>query len=238
LEQLLQGKGYAVIVVFSGEEALWQLDNSSYAAVISAIALPGISGLELVETIRAHQLRLPAVILSTEDSDAVRQQVMAVGATELWRKPLSAVALSGSVDRLLQGESKHAPLRPDDQDAIEIDPPVSRPVRRVKNVLLFLFAPLFALGYVLVFPLIGLGMLGWLASKNKEPGAEEVEVPSTTYPTEVGVLGTVVKMLGVVVFGIVFAVVGPLLGIGLVLWFAFHAWGRVGARVIGSGQAR
>ena len=48
LEQVMPAKGYALVVVSSGEEALWQLDNGSYAALVSAIALPGISGLELV----------------------------------------------------------------------------------------------------------------------------------------------------------------------------------------------
>jgi len=238
LEQLMPSKGYAVVVVSSGEEALWQLANSNYAAVISAINLPGISGLELVEAIRAHKLRLPVAILSADDAGDIGRRVTAAGATELWGKHLSVEQLSAAADRLLQSESKYSPVQRDELADIETDPPVSRPIRRVKNVLLFLFAPFFALGYVLAFPFIGLGMLGWWASRHKEPEAEEGEVPSAPHPTKVSILGTMGKMLGVVLFGIVFAVVGPLLGVGLVLWFGFHAWGRVGARAIGSDQAR
>jgi uncharacterized membrane protein YidH (DUF202 family) len=37
--------------------------------------------------------------------------------------------------------------------------------KRAKNVALFLIAPFVGLAYLLAFPLIGLGMLAWMAAK-------------------------------------------------------------------------
>ena len=39
-------------------------------------------------------------------------------------------------------------------------------------------------------------------------------------------------LLGAVVVGIAYGIAGPILGIAIVIWFAFDAWGKLGAKAI------
>lgn len=234
-EETLPAKGYAVVAVATGEDALWQLDNGSFAAVFTDIALRGMSGVELAEEIRTHQLKLPVIVVSAEA--AARERAAAAGVAEFLPQPLAPAQLVEAAGRLLSAE---AGLHPVSADAIEREAAraVSRPIRRVKNILLFLLAPVFALGYVLAFPVVGLGMLGWWAVRAKEQESEGEAAAQPAGLATASIFGTLGMMLAVVVFGVLFAVVGPLLGVGLVLWFSFHAWGRVGARAIGGDEKR
>jgi hypothetical protein len=39
-------------------------------------------------------------------------------------------------------------------------------------------------------------------------------------------------MLAVVISGVAYAVFAPILGIGLILWASFQAWGKLGAKAL------
>ena len=47
-----------------------------------------------------------------------------------------------------------------------------------------------------------------------------------------GLLKTVGMMFAVVISGIAYAVFAPILGIAFILWAAFQAWGKLGARAM------
>ena len=51
-------------------------------------------------------------------------------------------------------------------------------------------------------------------------------------PDRLKVPKTIAMAFVATVIGIAFAVVAPLLGIGVVLWLCFQAWGKLGAKVI------
>jgi CheY-like chemotaxis protein len=58
-DRVLSGKGYAVITASNGEEALRKLKDESYDVVFADIKMPGMSGLEVAERIKASQPWLP-----------------------------------------------------------------------------------------------------------------------------------------------------------------------------------
>ena len=68
-EKALSGKGYTVIAAASGEDALWQLGNGKYDAVVTNMTLRGMSGLEVAEEIHAGQPNLPVVIITSHGSE-------------------------------------------------------------------------------------------------------------------------------------------------------------------------
>jgi hypothetical protein len=107
---------------------------------------------------------------------------------------------------------------------------------RVRNMLLFIFAPFIALGYIITFPLVGLGALIWFAAKAIQGGREAklrpAEARVVAAPSAQGLLKTGGMLIASIAIGICYGVVGPVFGILLVLYFAFEAWGRLGAKAL------
>lgn len=160
-ERVLSGKGYAVITARDGEEALRKLDAEAYDVVFTDIRMPGMSGLEVAERVKANQPWLPVVIVTgygTEDNEA---RAEAAGVAEFLRKPLSPEAIEGSAEKVLHERIEHAATE-------ETAPPAAAPGgfgRALKNVALFFAAPFIGLAYLITFPLVALGMLAWSGAK-------------------------------------------------------------------------
>jgi len=94
-------------------------------------------------------------------------------------------------------------------------------------------APFVGLFYILIFPVVGLGMLASLfLSGEKQRPEEEAEPLQPAVPYALKVPKTIAMMFVASVIGIAFAVIAPLLGIGVVLWLCIQAWGKLGAKVI------
>ena len=232
-EKALSGKGYAVSTAASGEEALWQLNNDEYDAVISRLALRGISGLEVAEEIHASRPWLPVVIIAGRGTEAAQARSGAVGLAEFLHEPLLPGQLAETTDRALQSANSTRAPRPR-TSAAEVAPrqAMIRFSLRLRDIVLFLLAPFIGLVYLLTLPIIGLGALAWFAFKSREPASEKAEVPHPEAMAGPGILKTLGMMFAVVVSGIAYAVFAPILGIAFILWAAFQAWGKLGARAM------
>jgi len=232
-EKVLAGKGYAVVTASSGEEALWQLSIGKCDAVFTNMTLRGMSGLEVAEEIHASQPWLPVVIITSYGSDDAQSRAAAVGVTTFLPQPVSSGQLAETAERVLQAAQSVSALRPQTA-AAEARPPQAMIgfALRLRDVVLFLLAPFIGLAYLFAFPIVGLGTLAWLAFKAKEPVTEEAEPLHPAASAGPGVLKTIAMMLAVVISGVVYAVVGPILGIGLILWASFEAWGKLGAKAL------
>lgn len=230
LEQTLGAAGHAVITAATGEEALWKLDNEGCDALYAAIALRGMSGLELAGEARARRQKLPIVMLGDAKAGAADGQAMAAGAHEVLRAPWSSEAVLAAAGRVLP---RAAPEAAAQVEAVEVQtaPTMSEPIMRLKNIILFLLAPFVGLVYLLSFPIVGMGMLIWTSLAWKKRKSEEsghVEAPPTTR----GMLASLAMVPGALLLGVAFAIIGPLLGIGVLLWFGFQVWGRIGAKAL------
>ncbi|MFY9314830.1 MAG: response regulator, partial [Burkholderiales bacterium] len=69
-EEALAGKGIDLVVVPSGEEALWLLDREASDAIFTAAALGGMSGPEGAEEARAGRRDLPVFVLGGGEAGA------------------------------------------------------------------------------------------------------------------------------------------------------------------------
>ncbi len=233
-EQILTGKGYAVITASSGEDALWELDNDTYDAIFTEIMMRGMSGLDVSEAIHASQPGLPVVIITGHGSEAAQERAAAAGVAEFLHKPLSPEQLADTAGRVLQATESLVALQPQ-TPVVEVAPAQAstKPaVLRLRNVVLFLLAPFIGLFYILAFPVIGLGMLASLALNMETQEPEEAEPLHPAAPAKLRVLKTVAMMLVATVIGIAYAVVIPILGIGVLLWLCLQAWGKLGAKVM------
>jgi CheY-like chemotaxis protein len=166
-DRVLKSKGYAVITASNGEEALNKLHAEQYDVVFTDIKMPGMSGLEVAERVKASQPWLPVVIVTGYGTDANEARAKAAGAAGFLRKPLSPEMIEGSArDALLEKGAVAAPAA--EMPAL-LAPPhdiAPRPaVTFIKNVALFLGSPFVALAYIIAFPFIGLGMLAWFGGR-------------------------------------------------------------------------
>ena len=231
--QVLTGKGYVVETAASGEDALWVLADGGYDLVFTELAMRGMSGLDVAEELHASQPRLPVVIVTASGAEAVQKRAMAAGVTEFLHKPVAPEQLAEVAGRVLQGVEPAATSQSQAVAGAASAQAAAKPVLLLKNVVLFLMAPFVGLFYILIFPVVGLGMLASLlfgAQKQEPEGETESLQPAE--PSGLKVPKTIVMMFVATAIGIAFAVVAPLLGIGVVLWLCFQAWGKLGAKVI------
>jgi DNA-binding NtrC family response regulator len=169
-DRVLANKGYAVISAANGEEALSKLKNEHYDLVFTDIKMPGISGLEVAEQVKASQPWLPVVIVTGYGSDAYEARAAAAGVSEFLRKPLSPEMIEASAAHALGQRAKEAmpvvQAQPQVEPA-EIEQVVEAPAQSnvVKNIALFLAAPFIGLAYIVAMPFVGLGMLAWFGFK-------------------------------------------------------------------------
>jgi CheY-like chemotaxis protein len=233
LEKDLAGKGHTVISAASGEDALWQVSTDRCDAVVTRMRLRGISGLEVAEEIQASQSPVPVIIIAdTAADDALKGPAAAGVAAAILRRPISPGQLAETVDRALQSAKSAAGRLPRGPVAeLAPRPPLIRFALRLRDIVLFLLAPFIGLVYLLTLPIIGLGLLAWHAFKSRQPAAAEAAAPQPPVAGR-GVLKTAAMVLAVGISGVAYAVVVPILGIGLILWAAFQAWGRLGAKAI------
>ena len=59
LRRVLTGAGYAVTAAPNGTAAVEAMMRQSYDIVLSAIEMPGMSGVDLLSIVRAYDLRCP-----------------------------------------------------------------------------------------------------------------------------------------------------------------------------------
>jgi len=237
-DRVLSGKGYAVITASSGQEALNKLDAEDYDVVYTDIKMPGMSGLEMAEQVKARRPWLPVVIVTGYGSPDNEARAEAAGVSGFLRKPLSPEMIEGSAqkafsekDATAQGASAAAPMAAPEPAAL---PGAQNPALRfIKNVALFLAAPFIGLAYILAFPIVGLGMLAWMAIQAQQKKAQEAATPQRpAAPAKSSALKTAVMFVAAPLIGLAFVVAGPILGLGMLLWFGIQAWGKLGAKAL------
>jgi len=217
-DRVLSAKGYAVITAESGEEAMRKLAEEKYDAVYTDIRMPGMSGLDVAEQVKARKPWTPVVIITGYGTEAAEARAKAAGVANFLHKPLSPEAIEDSARAITENagqiELPLAPLAP--AVAIEVEaekePGTNNPVL---NLLLFLAAPFIGLAYVIALPFVGMALLGKIAWTE---AAKNARIRSTLRATwHFGM------MLAAPFVGLVFFIFFPVFGIAALLWTAGKA---------------
>jgi len=103
LEFLMQQAGFEVVTAEDGETALERVAEGAPDLVLLDISLPGISGFDVLERLRADpdHARLPIIMLTAHGREVEREKGMALGADDYITKPFSTQALVEKVKTLL-----------------------------------------------------------------------------------------------------------------------------------------
>lgn len=216
-EALVAG-GMESIAVSTGEDALWQLDNDACDAVLGSVVLRGMSGAEMAAEIGANHPGLPVYLMGEAAASA--------GVAGIIQLPVSAAKIAEIAGQIKQ------PLAAADATQARADAgPGSS--SRLRDIVLFLLGPLIAFGYIVLFPVIGLGMIIYSAVGAKPAVDESLQARSARIPKP-SLFKAVGMLLAVGISGVFYGLVAPAMGIVLVVWFSLEAWRRAGARAVGS----
>ena len=217
-DRVLTGKGYAVITAENGEEALHKLNEEKYDIVYSDIRMPGMSGLEVAEKIRARRPWTPVVIITGYGTDIAEERAKAAGVSKFLHKPLSPAMIEDSARDVLAvpaapvGGSRLAVIAAAPEAPVaEIAPAGSM----LGNILLFFAAPFIGLAYIMAMPFYGLAMVALLAGR--------VAAKNATVKATAIVLKHVAMVVAAPFVGLAYVVLFPFIGLALLLWMAGKA---------------
>ena len=96
IDRVLSNKGYAVITAENGEEAMRKLNEEKYDLVYTDIRMPGMSGLDVAEQVKARKPWTPVVIITGYGTDAAQARAKAAGVSSFVHKPLSPEMIEDS----------------------------------------------------------------------------------------------------------------------------------------------
>ena len=98
----LKNQGYDTVAASSGEEAIGHLKNYYFHIVVSDLKLPGMSGIDLLKTIKSKTKESEVIILTGFGSIDSAVSALKIGAYDYLVKPLSLEELSLTIKRLVE----------------------------------------------------------------------------------------------------------------------------------------
>jgi CheY-like chemotaxis protein len=213
IDRVLTGKGYAVITAENGEEALRKLNEEKYDLVYTDIRMPGISGLEVAEQVKARKPWTPVVIITGYGTDAAQARAKAAGVSSFVHKPLSPEMIEDSAREALAAPAPQVLALPAASVAPQAEPAATGSA--LLNILLFFAAPFIGLAYIIALPIVGLGAIAVLATR----AALKIDKVRTVAVT----LKHIAMVFAAPVFGLVYVVLFPFIGLATLLWLAGRA---------------
>ncbi|HEU5363386.1 MAG TPA: HD domain-containing phosphohydrolase [Gaiellaceae bacterium] len=104
--EILEAAGHDVVVAESAEQALAIFEAEELELVVSDVVMPGLSGLELLGTVRAQRASLPVILITGAGTYETLSQALTRGAAGLVTKPFSHAELQSAVAEALERASR------------------------------------------------------------------------------------------------------------------------------------
>lgn len=104
LEIMLKRMGHEVVCAGNGTEALQVLKSSPADLVISDLRMPGMSGTELLKTLREQGNEVPVIIMTAYGTIESAVEAMKLGACDYIVRPFDVEALELTINRILAAD--------------------------------------------------------------------------------------------------------------------------------------
>ena len=108
LKVMLEKNKYSVDMVHNGLDALEYIRAAAYDALVLDIMMPGMDGIEVLQTARAEGVTTPALFLTAKAEIADRVAGLDAGADDYLPKPFAASELLARVRALTRRSSAYA----------------------------------------------------------------------------------------------------------------------------------
>lgn len=96
--------GHECVEAEDADQARTRLAAGRFDLALSALRLPGVSGLDLLKQVRENSCRIPFIICTSEDDVHTAIEAMKLGAADYLLKPVQLDVMSRSVQRTLESE--------------------------------------------------------------------------------------------------------------------------------------
>lgn len=116
LVDALQFSGYDVLEAATGTVGLAQAQRATFDLLLLDLILPGPSGFEILETVRATRPTLPIIILTARGDEGDRVKGLRLGADDYVVKPFSVRELLARVEAVL----RRSPERPQRVESVRL----------------------------------------------------------------------------------------------------------------------
>jgi CheY-like chemotaxis protein len=100
----LESKGYTVIPVFSGNEAIENCTNPDIDILFLDENMPGITGLEALEQVKQLRPTLPVVMITKSDEERIMEQAIGSKIADYLLKPINPNQILISVKKILDNK--------------------------------------------------------------------------------------------------------------------------------------
>jgi len=105
LRRILTAEGYDVETVSNGRAALECLEEQSFNLLVTDLKMPGMSGLEVLQSLRACQPELPVVLITGYAAIDNAVEAMKNGATDYLSKPFANDELISKVKNAIESRA-------------------------------------------------------------------------------------------------------------------------------------
>ena len=105
LRRILTAEGYDVETVSNGRAALERLEQQRFKLLVTDLKMPGMSGLEVLQSLRACQPELPVVLITGYAAIDNAVEAMKNGATDYLSKPFSNEEIVCKVKNAMQSRA-------------------------------------------------------------------------------------------------------------------------------------
>jgi FixJ family two-component response regulator len=106
LPDLLRELGFSARAFTSAEEFLSSKDLEGTRCLVLDIAMPGMTGPDLLRELKRRHLRIPIVFITAQSDESVRPRMLKLGAVDCLFKPFSDLALLGAINVALTADDQ------------------------------------------------------------------------------------------------------------------------------------
>ena len=103
LSEVISRKGFRVVAVSSGEQALQEVDKQHFDLVFLDLIMPEFDGAELFRRIRQIDKRIPVIIITGYPDGEVMRRAMEHGPFTILKKPFTGDDLLNTVQSFVEG---------------------------------------------------------------------------------------------------------------------------------------
>jgi two-component system response regulator FixJ len=97
LALLVSAEGHVCHTYFSAQAFLDAIDNDATGCVVTDVRMPGMSGLDLLTTMKERRVFMPVIVMSAHGDVPMAVAAMKRGAVDFFEKPFDGGALLASI---------------------------------------------------------------------------------------------------------------------------------------------